>query len=206
MAFELVSDELRRPVARFKCDSCSAIADVQLRNGQNLNPTLAAQALVRRGWSADAYCRQPVRCSACIEAKRSAHNDVNSELVKVARKVANMNAQPIAIRDATTEQRGKMRQLLDKYFDCDDGCYLDGWSDQKIAEQVGVPRLIVERSREASYGPILVTLALLETRKELAAIRDDLRAANDLLSSYSADIAKLQARVAAVEPQLRKAG
>lgn len=55
-----------------------------------------------------------------------------------------------------TEQRVKIRNLLDKHFDDGSGRYLDGFSDQKIGDSIGVPRIHVEQMREAAYGPIKV--------------------------------------------------
>ena len=53
----------------------------------------------------------------------------------------------------TTHQRVAIRNLLDKHFDDDSHRYLEGWTDDKIAEEVKVPRVVVERIREVGYGP-----------------------------------------------------
>jgi len=46
--------------------------------------------------------------------------------------------------------------MLDKHFDDKAGHYLDGKSDQTIADELKVPRIFIERIREAAYGPIRV--------------------------------------------------
>lgn len=54
----------------------------------------------------------------------------------------------------TNDQRVAIRNLLDKHFDDSVGSYLDGWSDAKIAGALNIPRIIVERIRDAAYGPL----------------------------------------------------
>ena len=49
----------------------------------------------------------------------------------------------------TPDQRVKIRSYLDKHFDDGQGCYLDGMSDLKIAEAVGLPRVAIETIRES---------------------------------------------------------
>ena len=70
----------------------------------------------------------------------------------------------------TADQKAKIRVLLDGHFDDAAGCYLDGYNDQRIADEVGVPRAAVERIREAAYGPI-------KSNPEFEAIRAALGAA-----------------------------
>lgn len=76
-----------------------------------------------------------------------------------------------ATREATPQQRTTIRNYLDKHFDDAAGAYLDGMSDQKIADAVNIPRVIVERMRDAAYGPIKVDPEVQAIRAELAALK-----------------------------------
>jgi len=70
------------------------------------------------------------------------------------------------------------------------GCYLDDLSDARIAELVGVPRVIVERLRETAYGPVLLTPEMVRLRTEMATLK--------------ADIAKLETRAAEISSKLEQ--
>ena len=72
------------------------------------------------------------------------------------------------LKDPTTDQRVKIRSLLDKHFDDGVGRYLDGFSDQKIADAVDVPRIIVEKMRETGWGPIKTDPELVNLSNQLA--------------------------------------
>lgn len=76
----------------------------------------------------------------------------------------------VPVTQPTAEQRLKIRSQLDKSFDDGVGRYLDGLSDQKIAEAVNVPRIVVEQIRETAYGPIRVNPVAAELRDAVAAL------------------------------------
>lgn len=104
-----------------------------------------------------------------------------------------MPTPPIPIREATNDQRVLIRNLLDKHFDDAVGTYLDSMSDAAIAEKAGVPRVVVERIREAAYGPIKVDPEIQAIRTELAA----LKAAAEKLMATVADLSARLDRKAA---------
>ena len=95
-----------------------------------------------------------------------------------------MPTPPIPIRDATNDQRVLIRNLLDKHFDDAVGTYLDGMCDATVAEKASVPRVVVERIREAAYGPIKVDPEIQAIRTELAAVK----AAAEKLAATVADL------------------
>jgi hypothetical protein len=109
-----------------------------------------------------------------------------SEIEKFPRAVpAPAPAPKLAIvpKQPTADQRLAIRNLLDKHFDDGVGCYLDGMDDQKVAERVGVPRLIVEQIRDAGWGPVKVNPEMVALRAEVAALKAE-------LEKQSADVAK----------------
>jgi hypothetical protein len=99
-------------------------------------------------------------------------NDVDSGLRKT---IAKMEMKPmtnaVPLREATADQRGAIRTLLDKFFDADEGASDDGWDDQEIAEEVNVPRVNVEQLREVAYGPIRVTPQEKLMRQDISTLR-----------------------------------
>ena len=159
-----------RPVARFVCNGCGTTADLSMNSGNGVNPEAMAKIIRERGWSADPWRRSVSYCPACQVRPK---NDPNSELKKVIQmaKAPEPVAAVAAIREATPQQRTAIRNYLDKHFDDAAGTYLDGMSDQKIAEAVNVPRVIVERMRDTAYGPIKVDPEIQAIRTELAALK-----------------------------------
>ena len=83
----------------------------------------------------------------------------------------------------TPDERVAIRSHLDKHFDDGVGAYLDGMSDQRIAETVGVPRAAVERLREAAYGPIRVDPVIVALREKIAAFRLEVDAQQKVLDA-----------------------
>ncbi len=116
--------------------------------------------------------------------------------LKLTAKPAPPKAEPTLPREATTAERVKVRALLDANFDDAAGRYLDGYSDQRIGEEVGVPWAIVARIREVGYGPIKVDPEIDAIRSEMAKLRTE----NDLWAkSTAAKLRDLEDRIAAVE-------
>lgn len=96
----------------------------------------------------------------------------------------------LKMREATPQERVKIRAVLDKQFDDGAGCWLDGYSDQKAGEEVGVPWAIVTRIREAAYGPIRVDPEVAGLRAELVQIGRELVA---LTEKHAAATKRLEA-------------
>lgn len=101
-------------------------------------------------------------------------------------------------REPTGDQRVAIRNYLDKHFDDSVGCYLDGMSDQRIAELAGVPRVVVERIRESAYGPIRVS-------PELQTLRDSLATIKGVLAAHKGDLDKITAHVAELASRVERA-
>lgn len=85
----------------------------------------------------------------------------------------------------TTDQRVKIRSLLDKHFDDGVGRYLDGYSDQKIADAVGVPRVVVEGIREPGYGPIKIDPEIVRLMDEVSKMEIDMKSIKNRLDKLS---------------------
>ena len=173
-----------RPVARFICNGCGGTADLTMKTGHAVNPEAMAKTMRGKGWRADPWRRSISYCPACQVRPK---NDPNSELKKVI-PMAKAPEPVAAIREATPQQRTTIRNYLDKHFDDAAGAYLDGMSDQKIAEAVNVPRMIVERMRDTAYGQIKVD-------PEIQAIRSELAALKKQADTMSMSIAVLTARL-----------
>jgi hypothetical protein len=210
LGFELCRIEVGghpRRAARFNCSRCDAVLDVPLKNGNVLAPDLAAKIAVRDyGWQANAENAKAARCPACQPGGRRQGNlaiqsPEEEPDMPAAEKVTPIKPPPappaVTPTPLTIEQRVQIRSYLDKHFDDATGVYLDGMSDQRIAETIDVPRIHVEQIREAAYGPIRTDPAVAKMQSDIASFK---RA----LDAHLAEFTQLQERAKAMEAELPK--
>lgn len=168
----------RQPAARFSCEGCPETFDVPLNSGKVINPEHITKRARRGGWDVPLRRGGKILCPAC-EAKRataakgesgakvvpmpqpfmSPHvsDPQQQELLMATPQAPQAAAPKIPMQtDLTIEQKLKCRSILDRSFDDQAGCYLDGYSDQRIGEEINVPWSLVAKLREAAYGPIRV--------------------------------------------------
>lgn len=191
-----------RTTAKFQCVSCPETTEVPVRSGVPLDPEGYAKRVNTAGWQAHPFRRAKTYCPACLMP--AAKNDPDSEL----RKVVPMAIPPttpattlplpprlVDVAAPTTMQRHAVRQHLDKSFDDNAGCYLDGLSDQRVAELVGVPRIIVEQMREAAYGPIKLDPVVAGLRAEVAQAKRELDGQQKTLDALKTKVAEMSSRL-----------
>lgn len=156
-----------RAKARFTCVECGAIFDAQLKSGGSVNPEGIANRARLAGWEADAHRANRSICPDCLKPPPEKESTMAANLPPQS--VVPIRTPP-AVTQPTGDQRMKIRGLLDKHFDDAAGHYLDGMSDQKIAEAVNVSRVTVEQVREAAYGSIKINPELLAVMAEIASL------------------------------------
>lgn len=105
-------------------------------------------------------------------------------------------------RDATIDQKVKIRTLLDKHFDDLAGHYLDGYSDQRIGHEVDVPWGIVAKIRDAGWGPIRANPEFAAIRKDLKDLSDKVEAAAKVATEAQKIVSDLQASGLAIHQRL----
>lgn len=171
-----------REVARFMCAECGKRGEVH--TGGSVYPAVIVSKAERIGWKLDPKKSGRTYCPKCAGPKKAA---------AAPKQEATMTTPPIPIREATNDQRVLIRNLLDKHFDDAVGTFLDGMTDATIAEKAGVPRVVVERIREAAYGPIKVDPEIQAIRTELAALKAQ---ADKLAVSIAALTVRLDSKAA----------
>jgi hypothetical protein len=171
-----------REVAQFVCVECGARGEVD--TGGSLAPDVIQTKAARIGWKLDARKSGRTFCPQCAGPRKKS---------QTTKPEAPVPTPPTPIREATNDQRVLIRNLLDKHFDDAVGTYLDSMSDAAIAEKAGVPRVVVERIREAAYGPIKVDPEILAIRTELAAVK---AAAEKLMATVADLTARLDRKAA----------
>ena len=70
-------------------------------------------------------------------------------------------------RPLTSNEKSKIRSLLDLHFDDEKGAYIDNYSDQRIGKELDIPWASVTQIREAAYGPIREDERFMKLRNDL---------------------------------------
>lgn len=161
-------DNVVRTMLSMVCDRCSKGDD------RAIKPDMPEDAIARfyrgRGWQVDNRCRSAI-CPKCQETER----------------VTDISA-------AAMKRQRQMFLLLDEHFDVEVGTYAGVWSDAKVAKETGLAESVVRHARDSAYGPIKVNPAVLSAGKEIAELRDkiraDLAAVQQLADQTAADLVK----------------
>lgn len=178
-------------VTRWNCDSCMARHERVITSKTPPPHEAVVKWAIRDGWRVDPYRRSAVRCPACLHGSTT-HSISNESTAKViAMTQPASKPAPAGLRDPTQAERLKIRAMLDKSFDDGAGCWLEGYSDQKAGEEIGVPWALVTRIREAAYGPIRVD-------PEVAGIRAEIKRLSDEATRIVAAVADLTKRAEAL--------
>jgi hypothetical protein len=177
LAFQIVnkpvSDTAHRAFGRFICRECPDYLDIPLMSPPN--PEKMCNFAKQRGWLANVHKPTLVFCPKCQGPQEKKAENALLDLPRNTPdpKVIEMTIKPVEVRQPTSDERVRIRNFLDKSFDDAAGCYLDDMTDARIAELVGVPRVIVERLRETAYGPLLLTPEMVSLRTEMATLKQE---------------------------------
>ena len=170
-----------RTVARLWCAQCGETLDLTLTTSHHAD---GVERMARaKGWDCDKNRPRRTLCPDCKARPRPLASPTNvknrgfAPPVKVAmpkptkptiRKELPMTTP--ALRPATPDERMRIRHKLDEVFDDSKGMYLDGYSDQRVAEDLKLPRKMIEQIREAAYGPIRTDPEIEQLRTDITAL------------------------------------
>lgn len=158
----------RRSAKVIRCGACPTTEMAVSRGADSLPNEMVQAKFSRMGWHIG---RRPVddRCPACLEkerlAKRKTSMDkTNLKAVPATPKPATVTAlgeglarvamgTPPAAEKPREMSREDGRIIFDKLSTLyDDNGYIAGWSDKRVAEDLGIPRAWVENVRAQFYG------------------------------------------------------
>lgn len=220
----------RRRVHRIACSRCPSTFDVSANtHSGSRNHDDLARVFARNGWTLG---RNRLRdlCPACSGKGAKAApapvpqptptNPLPSNNAEVIPMVASKSAAEPPRKPTFDERRIIFAKLEEAYLDENRG-YDTGWSDRKVAEDLGVPRAWVSEIREQNFGPLRdteeVRVVTEEARKLVAEARElhdeaikmrgvFLKAAESLnakAEKIAADIATAEKRMADIERVMR---
>lgn len=183
--------------ARFACARCGGHADLQISSHEP--PEKIVKRAERVGWH---ISNSRAECPICVNRDRSREKPKTDWLAKaregLKERFPEMAVSPIpTARAPSADQRQRIRALLDANFDDAKGRYLDGFSDQKIAEDLSVPRVFVEQIREAAYGPIRVSPDAEKLERDIKAALEKMAGLEKELSVVRQSVSGFDARLKA---------
>lgn len=200
----VAADAGRRRVHRFACAECPAVFDMSANTfgGARAHEDIT-RTMGRRGWKLGADDRHDL-CPDCAAARRKARRDAGAGGEKSKEpEMQNTSTAPAAaappvmgIDDALV-----IAEKLGEVYAGRDKGYSDGWTDKRVAEELGVPRDWVRQIREKRFGP---SGASEEIRAAVDEARAGQRAAAELLEAVTKERRTLAALNKQVAEQIER--
>lgn len=185
---------VKAPMGRFaydiRCSGCNAT------DHWSFGTVLAAETVVakarRNGWETG---KRPV-CADC-RSKAKERKDVGTmELKEAAAKGA---AAAVAASDAAKRAKRMVFMALEDYYDDGKRAYKPGWSDERIAKELGLSEATVANIRDENYGPAGEPPEIEKLRAEFAAWEADRRKAiasvRELANAANQNAANIEAHL-----------
>lgn len=132
-----------------QCRKCGAVEKLAIPNhGKDPSPENVAAKFRNKGWSVAARRGHDV-CPSC-----QSRNKAKLRVVSESEETQPFHAEPP--REMSREDRRVIfAKLNDVYLDEDQG-YDAGWSDAKVADDLGVPRAWITAIREENFGAEII--------------------------------------------------
>lgn len=171
-----------RTVARLWCADCGETLDLTLNSPYHAD---GVERMARaKGWDCDK--NRPSR-TICPDCKARPRQPIMAATMKPTKLTIRKEMPMTTVRPASPDERMRIRHKLDGVFDDAKGMYLDGFSDQRVAEDLRLPRKMIEQIREAAYGPI-------RTDPEIDLLRTDIAALIAQASTLANRLAEVEKR------------
>lgn len=186
------------------CRECGELENVPINGIRPLPPEAMVKLLQKHGW-AIGQRRKDDLCPACVKKKVSEKKVTNIAdhkkpvaAVVPAPAAAPAPAAPAPVPLASREnKRLVILALEERYLDAQRG-YDTGWSDERIAKDLDVPRKLVADIREEFYGP--------EIDAEAARLRGEVAEIEGKLATLQTVLSDLRAKHNDVKERLSKKG
>lgn len=176
-----------RPVSarRIVCDGCGITADYVTSGSGPQSSTVVARWFRQRGWSVGNKPRAD-QCQACHE-QANAERRTRREQITQTKETVMANAAPAKPAAEPPREMGRddrrvvFAKLNEVYLDETKG-YESGWTDVRVAQDLGVPVAWVASVREENFGP--------------ARDNEEIRRFLDLVAGVALDSARVEAEFA----------
>lgn len=166
----------------FKCSECTRSEAVHVgKPSGSLNASFLIKKMRQKGWAVGLNASHDV-CPECRGIGRRTKKTTEPETIDMS------NVTPIKHADAppvmTKEDRRIIFSKIDEHYVDETSGYSDGWSDEKVAKDLNVPRAWVSQIREDNFGPEVGETVT----KDFALISEQIVKANELLAEINRSI------------------
>lgn len=157
-----------RTVAQVVCRECGVTCSIGIKaEGGFLPPSVIQKKFEQKGWSIGANPKWDC-CPTCTKKQKAV-------ILKVVNSVAKeIESKP---REMSRDDRRVIFAKLDEVYLDEQRGYERGWSDQKVATDLGVPRKWVEVIRQENFGAIAANEDMTEYLTEADALVKEARQA-----------------------------
>jgi hypothetical protein len=196
----------RRSAYRIECSRCGGFELFRYHGARHAPPKAAEQRFRGLGWLIGRRAKDDV-CPSCLAAPskpapRAARPAPVLKLVPKQEATLNTQPQPPAPRAeppramSREEKRIINLKLHEVYVDERVG-YVEGWTDSRIAKDLGVPRAWVSEVRDELFGPVhepeFVRQLLAEQSSAAAALTAARQEVNRLIAATDEAVVKVAA-------------
>lgn len=172
------------------CQSCGTVKTFK---GQDMGERLASEQIPKKlraaGWDVGRRDGEDT-CPDCVDKQRKSRQRAALTVVPPQEETPTMTVSTPKLvaetpRDMTRDERRLIFGKLDEVFLDEKRGYDDGWSDKRVADDLGVPRAWVAKIRDENFGPVNTSpeaAALVKEAKHLLAKADEIMAKADTLA------------------------
>lgn len=181
------------PINRFKGHA---------RTDDELEQQFVRNKLTSEGWLIGKKETQH-RCPGCysaIKASQARKNNEESKIVTLPVKPAEPEAPRTMSRD---DRRIVFEKLNEVYVDEKTG-YGPGWTDAKVATDLGVPRAWVKQLRDEMFGPEGSNEEIRATITEAQTLLNDIRVVGNTISEAAAPLKALLDKADQIDKRVRQ--
>ena len=144
-------DGAARSAYRITCCKCGGTEDMVQTGAKRMPPVAAEQRFRNHGWSVGSSVSQDV-CPSCAAKPRAVKSLADLKLIVNEPKEAPVHVAETPAEPTREERRIIFAKLQDVYLDEVQG-YDAGWTDHRVAGDLGVPRAWVASIRDENFGP-----------------------------------------------------
>lgn len=192
------SEKQHRAYSSAVCCQCGAVDNVPINTKSPLPPEVIVKKMQTKGWVMGQKRKHDL-CPKCVAKKVSEKKVTN---IKDYQPPPATQAAPTHMSAALApiSREGKRLIILaleDHYVDASKG-YETGWSDDRIARDLNVPRKLVSDIREEFYGP--------ELDMEVAKMRNEILELDGKLATLQAVLSDLRTKQNDLKERMHKKG
>lgn len=146
------SDGRKTPGQEIVCGACGARdAVINPKEGGHLPPEAAIRKFRQRGWRVGSSMAVD-RCPRCAVAVRPMKVSINCEQDEEPAMAPKAEVPATTVPAVSVDVKRRINAKLMEVWTGGEAGYARGWTDQKVAEALGVPRAAVAGIRNEFYG------------------------------------------------------